>query len=68
MKKIQAWLAAFLPFMPNSHVFAADLFNKNACQQAAFVISKNWNLGKSASYFKLRKRWKVALVGRGFVC
>ena len=36
--------------------------------KTAFVIFKNWNLGKSASYFSLMKRWKVAFVGRGFVC
>ena len=34
----------------------------------SYLISKNWNLGKSASYVNLRKRWKVAFVGRGFVC
>ena len=34
----------------------------------SYLISKNWKLGKSASYVNLRKRWKVAFVGRGFVC
>lgn len=66
---------SFLPLAPNSHVFATDSPTRTPASRlwqytlkTAFVISKNWNLRKSANYFNFIKRWKVACVAGGFVC
>ena len=67
---------SFLPLVPNYHLFATDSPTRTPASRlwqytllkTAFVISKNWNLRKSANYFNFIKRWKVACVAGGFVC